>query len=127
MSPNFLWTPIKFSVSSFILNCSCPSSSQHHEYSKNRLLSLLQTRIHGPIDLSFPALDRWHWNVCHIIQMQYIRLFFSAELIHALEHGFVWCNNHKTTRPLSVSPCMDSKSALSLLSKVPLYLWSTPL
>ena len=47
MSPNSLWTPIKFTVSSSIPNCSCPSLSQHHEYSKNRLLSLLQTRIYG--------------------------------------------------------------------------------
>ena len=31
MSPNSLWTPIKFTVLSFIPNCSCPRSSQQHE------------------------------------------------------------------------------------------------
>ena len=104
MLPNSLWTPVKFTVSSFIPNCSCPSSSQHHEYAKNRFLSPLQARIHGPINLSLPSLDGWHWSVCHTIQMQYLRLVFSAGPIvssftaetHPTEHGLVWCNNHQT-------------------------------
>ena len=105
MSPSSFWTPIKFTVSSSIPNCSCSCSSQHHEYAKNRLLSLPQTRIYGPINLVLPSLDGRHWSVCHIIQMQYLRLFFSAGSIassftaetHFLEYGFVWCNNCKTT------------------------------
>ena len=105
MSPNFLWTPIKSTVLSSIPNCSCASSSQQHEFAKNPLLSLLQTCIHGPIDLSLPSLNRWHWSACRILQMQYLRLFFSAAPIasgftakaHLLEHGLVWYNNHKTT------------------------------
>ena len=105
MSPSSFWTPIKFTVLSSIPNCSCPSSSQDHEYAKNRLLSLPQTRIYEPIDLALPSLDWRHWSICHIIQMQYLRLFFSAGPIassftaetHFLEHGFVWCNNRKAT------------------------------
>ena len=42
---------------------------------------LLQTRIYGPIELSFTSLDEWHWSVCHSIQMKYLRFFFSAEAI----------------------------------------------
>ena len=56
MSPNSLWTQIKLTVLSSIPNCSCPSPSQQHKYAKNQLLSLLQTRIHGSIDLSFSSL-----------------------------------------------------------------------
>ena len=105
MSPNSLWTPIKFTVSSSMPNCSCPSSSQLQEYTGNWLLSLLQTRILMLIDQSLSSLDGWHWSVCHAIQMQYLRLFFSVEPIassfiaevHTLEQGLVWCNNHKTT------------------------------
>ena len=67
--------------------------------------SLSQTHIHGPIDLAFPSLDGRHWSVCHIIQMQYLRLFFSdgsnassfTADTHSLDHGFVGCNNCNTT------------------------------
>ena len=64
-------------------------------------LFLPQTHMYGPIDLSLPSLDRWHWSACHIIQMQYLRFFFSARPIafsftpetHSMEHGLVWRNN----------------------------------
>ena len=62
---------------------------------------LLETRVFGPIDLSLPSLDRWHWSVCHIIHMQRLRLFFSDRPIassftpetDSLEHGLVLRNN----------------------------------
>ena len=74
MSINSFWTPIKFTVLSAMPNCSCPSSSQQHKYAENRLHFLLHTPIHEPLDLSLPSLDEWHLSVCHIIQMQYLRL-----------------------------------------------------
>ena len=101
MFTNPFWTPIKFTILSSIPNCSGRSSS-HLEYAKYWLLSLPSSKgIFWPIDLSLPSLDKWHWSVCRIIQMQYLHLFFSARLIassftpetHSLEHGLVWRNN----------------------------------
>ena len=77
MSPNLLWTPIKFTISPSISNCYGPGSS-HLEYAKIQLVSLLQTRMCGQIDLPLSSLDQWHWSVCRIIQTQNLQLFFSA-------------------------------------------------
>ena len=103
------------------------SSSKYHKYAENWLLSLLQTRIHGPIDLSLSSWDGWHWSACHIIQMQYLTLSFSAEPIafcftaetHPLEHGLVWCNNHETTSHFQ-------KVLLRTLSRFFLYFQRSP-
>ena len=122
MFPNSLWTPVKFTVSSFIPNCSCPSSSKHNEYAKNRFLSPLQARVHGPINLSLPSLDGWHWSVCHTIQMQYLRLVFSAGPIAS---SFT-AETHPTDTGLS-GVTTTGRTALSQLSTIPLYLWPRPL
>ena len=37
-----------------------------------------EMHMYGPMDLSFPSLDWWHFSVCQIIQIQYLCLFFSA-------------------------------------------------
>ena len=96
---------------------------------------LIQTRMYGPIDLSLPLLDRWHWSVYHIIQMQHLQLFFSARPIasnftpetHFLEHGLVRRNN---TRRLGHFQCVflrtpnqhypTFKGPLMSLAKTPL-------
>ena len=138
MSSKLLWTPIKFTVSSSIFNCS-GSSSSHIECTKNRLLSLLKMRMYWVIDLSFPALDGRHWSICiicHIIQMQNLRLFFSAGPIassftaeaHPLKHKLVWFNNHNTTWPLSVSLFKVSQLVIFPTLEGPLiFLAKTPL
>ena len=56
--------------------------------------------------MSLPSLEGWHWSVCHINQMQYLQLFFSAVQLppvslldtHYLEHGL---SGVTTTRRLA--------------------------
>ena len=82
MSPNPLWTTIKFTASFFIPTCmglahSSTLNTPKIDYSP----FFLQTHIHWPIYLSLPSLVGWHWNACFKIHMQCLRLFFSAEPI----------------------------------------------
>ena len=57
MPSKLLWTPIKFTVSYSIPNCSGPNSS-HLEYAKNRLLSLPPSDAYVWSDSSVPFLTR---------------------------------------------------------------------
>ena len=88
---------------------------------------LLQTRMYGAIDLSFPSLHGWYWSVYYIIQTQYLQLFFSAGPIassftaktYPLEHGLVWCNNHKTTCHFQQLPLRTPSRLFSYFQKPP--------
>ena len=58
VSPNPHWTPIKFTISSFICNCIGPSLSQLLEYAKILLLSLPPPDAYAWTDESVPSLIR---------------------------------------------------------------------
>ena len=136
MSPNSLWTPIKFTLSSSIPYCSGPSSS-HLEYIKNRLLSIPPSDANLWADRAVSSLIRRVALECmpyypNAIPLTLFLCWINCLQFHTaktnpLEHGLAWCNHHNTTWPLSVSPFKDSQSTLSLLSKAPLYLWPRPL
>ena len=72
MSANPIWTPIKFTAASSIPNCSCPCSSPHHEYAKNRLLYLSL------------ALQSAFWRVAQLLG------FCKVPLLLHLSKGVGW-------------------------------------
>ena len=101
----------------------------------NYIPFLFQARMHWPIDLSLLSLDGWCWSVCHIIQKQYLRLFFPAGPIassftaetHPQEHRLIWCNNHTKTWPRSVSPSRTPNQLFSYFQRPHISLAKTPI
>ena len=96
---------------------------------------LLQTRMHGPIDLSLSSLDGWCWSKCHIIQMQYLQLFFFVDPLRPVSQlkPILWSTNLSgvtSTRQLAtfskffyglpIDPLLTFKDSFISLAKTPL-------